>query len=70
MEPYPRRQGHLGAEIVSKEQALLLAGFLTVIGVQVGTLLHWHEVRSPGFISTTCLQLGILLRAIYTEKPQ
>jgi hypothetical protein len=55
---------------VSKEQALLLAGFLTVIGVQVGTLLHWHEVRSPGFISTTCLQLGILLRAIYTEKPQ
>jgi hypothetical protein len=55
---------------MNKEHAILLAGFLTVVGVQVGTLLHWHEVSSPGFISTTCIQLGILLRAIYTEKPQ
>lgn len=54
---------------MTKEQKLLVAGFLTVLGVQVGTLLHWHEAASPGFIGTTAVQLGILIRAIYTEKP-
>jgi hypothetical protein len=52
---------------MTKEQAFLLAGFLTVIGVQVGTLLHWHQITSPAFISTFLIQVGLMLRAIYTE---
>jgi hypothetical protein len=55
---------------MTKEQALLVAGFLTVIGIQVGTLLHWHQITSPAFISTILLQCGLMLRGIYTEKPQ
>ena len=56
---------------MSREHYLLLAGFLCVVGLQLGTLEHgWQEAMTPAFLGSTCLQMGILLRGFFTEKPQ
>lgn len=54
---------------MSKEHWVLLGAALGVAGVQVATLAHWHEAMTPAFIGGILVQMGILLRAIHTEKP-
>lgn len=56
---------------MSREHWALLAGFVGAIGVQLLTLEHgWEEAMTPGFIGSALVQIGVMLRAIYTERPE
>ena len=56
---------------MSREHWVLLAGFVGAVGIQLATLQHgWEEAMTPGFIGSSLVQLGVMLRAIYTEKPE
>lgn len=55
---------------MTREQWLLLAGFLGVVGMQLATMGDsWSHVTTPSFISGVLIQTAILVRAIYTPRP-
>lgn len=54
---------------MSREHWALLAIFIGAVGVQISTLAHWQEGMTPQFIGTSLVQLGIVLRGFFTDKP-
>lgn len=55
---------------MNREHWLLLAAFIGLAGVQIGTLEHgWRDVLSTKFVAATLLQVAIVLRGFFTDKP-
>ncbi len=55
---------------MNREHLLLLAGFLGAVGVQLATLEHgWREAMTPPFVGALLAQFGIVLKAIYSDRP-
>lgn len=55
---------------MSKEHWVLLAGFVAILAVQIGTLKHWNEAVTPQFLAGTLGQVALLVRGFFTEKPE
>lgn len=55
---------------LTPEHYVLLAGFLAVLGLQLGTMGDsWDHAKSPQFWGGVLAQAALLLRAIYTKEP-
>lgn len=55
---------------MSAEHWVLLAGFLAVLGLQLGTMGDsWTHATTPQFWGGVLAQAALLLRAMFSEKP-
>lgn len=53
---------------MTKGHAAVLSTLLIAIALQLGSIQHWHEVKSPAFIAGLLLSVGSAIGALYTEK--
>lgn len=55
---------------MTAEHWMLIAGFLAVVGMQLGTMGDsWHHLATPSFWGGALGQLALLIRAMFSEKP-
>ena len=55
---------------MTAEHWMLVAGFLAVIGMQLGTMGDsWQHLATPSFWGGALGQLALLIRALFSEKP-
>lgn len=48
----------------------IVGGFLVVLGAQLASLDHgWRDAVTPGFVGGALGQLGLLITAMYAERP-